>query len=356
MLISIAVFAISLAVLILIHEFGHFLMGKLTGVEVEEFGIGYPPRLFGKKIGKTLYSINAIPAGGFVRFKGDIENPERGKGSLISAPLTTRILIVVAGIIMNIVLGWLILVIGFNIGLPQTVLGSERGSSGKIIREIVVTETKKESPAYLAGLSQGDIIIGAGSHLFSTGEDLKEFTAQHKGETVSLKIKRYGKIQIVPVKLAQKAPYLGVWYLEVERVKTAFKDSLILATKETINVLKAVVVGIGQIFKTLVAERRVPEGVAGPVGIWFLFKTAVKMGTGYVLELIALISLNLAILNFIPFPGLDGGRFLFLALEGIRRKKLRTEIENAIHLVGFIILILLFLAITYRDILQNIVK
>lgn len=347
LVITIIAFILILGILIFVHEFGHFISAKLCGVKVEEFGFGFPPKIFRIKRGETYYSINWIPLGGFVKLLGE-EDKNKDPRSFFMQPIWKRLLIIVSGVIMNFIFAIFILTIGFSVGMtpivsePSTLGGSQQ-------TEIIIAGTTKDSPAEKAGLESGDIVTG-----FNSVEDFQNFTKSHKNEEITLSIKRDHKPTSVNVKLSEDAEApLGVALAQATLVKLppfqAFKAGVIEAGKTSTAIFKF----LYNFFHDLFTGKKVSDQVAGPVGIFTITKQAVGLGIGYVLQFMALLSVNLGIMNILPFPALDGGKAVFLLAEAIRGKKIvKVELENLIHWIGFIILIALVILITYNDIVR----
>lgn len=349
MILTILIFIAILVILILIHEFGHFAVAKLSGVKVKEFAFGFPPRLFSVVKGGTRYSLNAIPLGGYVSLLGEDEAVKE-KGSYYSAKLWQKIAIVGTGVVMNFLLGILVLAIGFTIGMTPLV-SDPAALSGQKVSQVMIVEVVPESPAAKVGLSSGDILDG-----FSSPTDLQQFTKTHAGQKVQLTIIKNNLKETREVTLGQTDAPLGVGVVTITKVKQPFFTALKTATIEVGKSVGAVFAALWLIIRSVFTTGTAGEAgqaVVGPVGIFNFTSEALKIGWIYILQLLAILSINLAIINILPFPALDGGKIFFLALEGIFRKKVvRQEIENLIHTIGFIILILLILAITFRDIIR----
>lgn len=331
------------------------MAAKRAGIKVEEFAFGFPPRLYAKKKGETVYAINAIPLGGYVRLYGEDGKHTSDPKSFYAKSIWTRFLVIVAGVFMNVVLGWFLFSIGYCFGLPVTSMSVDQIPGATVTSEIVVADTLENSAAQAAGFSKGDIILGANGETFEKPEELSEFTKANAGQKITLKIKRYGATKEVPITLSgdEEAP-LGVSILESEKVKVPIWRAPIVAAQETINLIVLIFTTIGGFFMTLFTTGKADEAAGvGPVGIWFIFGTATKLGFLYIVQLAALISINLAVLNILPFPALDGGRLLFLVIEMIRRKRVTPRIEGIVHAIGFAVLIGLMLLITFRDIMRT---
>lgn len=349
MFLTIVIFVAILVVLILIHEFGHFIVAKLNGVKVEEFAFGFPPRLFSKKYHGTRYSFNLIPLGGYVSLLGENEAVKE-RGSYYSKKVWQKISIVLMGVLMNFILAIIVLTIGFSVGMTPlvsdpTTLGGQKSS------EVMVVEVVPQSAASQIGLEAGNVLKG-----FSTPEDLQKFTKSHAGQTVTLEVIKNRETQNLPVTLASSEAPLGVGVVSIAKVKQPVYRAIVTAVVEVGKSIAVVFVVLWDIVRSIFTTGKTGEagaGVVGPVGIYNFTASALKIGWIYILQLLAILSINLGIINILPFPALDGGKILFLGLEGIFRKKVvRQEIENLIHTIGFILLIVLMLAIVFRDILR----
>lgn len=348
LLLTIIAFIIIFGLLIFVHEFGHFITAKLSGIKVEEFGFGFPPKIFSIKRGETSYSLNWIPMGGFVRMLGE-EEASKNPRSFGMQSVGKRILVIVSGVIMNFILAILVLTIGFSIGMTP-IVSDPSTLGGKQTNQIIIVAVNKDSAAQKAGILQGDIVEG-----FKTVEELQKFTSSQKNKEVNLKILHDYQAKDVNVKLSDSdtAP-LGVSLAQATKVKLSVWKSFKLAIIETGKTIAAIFKFLYNFFHDLfVGKKGVTEQVAGPVGIFTITKQAVRLGLAYVLQFVALLSINLGIMNILPLPALDGGRAAFLIAEAIRGKKvLKMELENLIHWIGFFILIALVVLITYNDIMR----
>lgn len=355
MVLSIIVFILVLGLLIFIHELGHFIAAKRAGIKVEEFAFGFPPRIFAKKISGTVYAINAIPLGGYVKLYGEEGKHVSDPRSFYAKPLGARFLVIIAGVFMSLIFGWFVFSIGYTIGLPVTATDPDKIPGAVTYSEVVVAEAIEGSPAQEAEISRGDIILGANDRLFLKPEELSEFTKENAGTQVTFLVKRYGLTKKIPITLSEdEETPLGVSILEAKKVKVPFWLAPIVAAKEVIALIVLICVAIAKFIASLfVAGKATEEAVVGPVGIWFIFKAATKLGLAYVIQLTALISVNLAVLNILPFPALDGGRLVFWVIEAVRKKRVTPRIEGVVHAIGFVLLIGLILLITFRDIIRG---
>lgn len=333
---------IGLSVLVLIHEFGHFLAAKQEGLLVEEFGFGFPPRIFSVKKGETRYSFNWLPFGGFVKIYG-----EKGEGdkstrldsvdprrSFAHQTFWKKFVIIGAGISINFIFGWLLMSLVFMVGARQA---------------LVVAQIQPGSPAETVLLVAGDEVVG-----FQTADEFVAYTGAHRGEQITLRIANAGVGRSVIVTprsevVAGEGP-LGAAVVEAGFARLGFFQSLWRGLTVSIESMGEIFKAFASLIGNLFAHATVPENVVGPVGIFGVAGQLGDLGFIYVVQLIAMISLNLAVLNFIPFPALDGGRLLFLLIEKIKGSPINAKREMWANGISFIFLVLLMLIITGRDI------
>lgn len=340
-MITILAFIGLLAVLILSHELGHFIAAKLSRIKVLEFGFGFPPRLFSIKRGETVYSLNLLPFGGFVRLLGE-EDPSL-PGSLASKSIVTRFVVLSAGSIMNILVP--VVLFSLSFAIPHNIM----------IEKVMVQEVAPSSPAYDAGMESGDIILKINDRPIENRSDVGYFIRLNLGsETTILHQKLDHSQKEVKVK-PRWSPPPGQGPIGI--VITGADSTVV---RQSYPVWKAIPSGVGHSWEILVLFRNeimswfirgtLPQ-LIGPVGIAQMTGEIAKAGISPLMEFAALISLNLAIINLFPFPALDGGRLIFVALEWLRRgKRISPKKEGLVHLIGFILLILVILAVTYQDI------
>ncbi|MDD5127529.1 MAG: M50 family metallopeptidase [Dehalococcoidales bacterium] len=342
MLLTIVVGLLVLSVLIIAHELGHFLFAKATGVWVEEFGIGFPPRVFGIRRGETVYSLNAIPFGGFNKISGEVD-PSAPR-SLASKSAMVRIIVIGGGILMNLLLPVVLLSLAFMV--PHDIV---RG-------DIIVQQVAPGSPAERAGIQPGDVLTAVNGKALNNGNDLSRFVQQHLGEKITITLKRSS--------VAREVSMVPRW-----RPPEGQGPIGTLSRTENTNVIRqslpfwhAVPIGVTSLWETLVLYKNgiigmivgtTPVVMMGPVGIVQVTGEVAQSGAGPVLELAAFISIAIAITQLLPFPALDGGRILFILLEVVRGgKRVSPKLEGKIHAIGFAILFALMLAITFQDILR----
>ncbi len=338
-----------LGILIFCHEAGHFLAARLFGVKVEEFAFGFPPTLWKKKKGETEYKINLIPLGGYVRLLGE-EDKVKDPRSYSNLKGRKKIIIITAGVVVNIALAWFLFALGYMFGMSPVALSPE-SLGGEKTGQIIVVAVEPGSAAEKAGITEGDIING-----FKSMEEFAQFTAQHRGQDVTLSIDGATGAHNVTAQLShdEEAP-LGVGLGGAgTKVKLGFFSAFVAATQEICAFTKLIASFLWKIITSLFGPEKVGDSVkdvTGPVGIFTLTGQAVKMGGIFILQWIAILSLNFGLINILPFPALDGGKAIFIMLDGIaRRKVIKEEVEGLIHMIGFILLIILILAITYKDI------
>jgi len=417
---TIIAFILILALLVLVHEFGHFIAAKKNGIYVEEFGFGYPPRLFGIKIGETLYSLNLIPVGGFVKLYGEEYYQLKGK---INTSLKTRAFayktplaktsVIIAGVIGNFLLGWLLISYLFTQGVPTPT------------NKIIIESVTKNSPAAFAGVKPNDIIleistkkgfpqndqsykVKVGDYLWKIAQEkyndgyyayqiakankitnpsiiqpdqiiilplvqeinedsgvkysLKttdDFIYQMKnygGKEIYLTIQRNGKneqIKITPRKNPPKGQGpLGVVITSFAERRYVWYKAPFYGLIEAFFITKKIIVELIKTLFLLVTFQKPKVDVTGPIGIAQFAGQAIKFGQKAVLELIALLSLNLAVINVLPFPALDGGHLVFVFYEWIAKKRVNQKLENYLNLIGFFLLITLAIVISVNDIVK----
>ncbi len=350
---------ISLIGLIILHELGHFILAKKFGVKVEEFGIGYPPRIFGKKFGETLYSINLLPFGAFVRMPGEIEKIEDHR-SFSAQPIGKRILIVLGGVISFWLIAAILLSIVMGIGAPTAISDNDNGALKDV--KVQIAAIIPGSSAEIAGMRIGDTISSIG--LKTKNEKLKirkvkevqEFVQAHRGEEITLTIQRGEKVfdlKLIP----RVSPPEGEGAMGVALIRTAIKiypwwQAPWQGIRETFNLTMAVLEGWIQAIRNII--KGLPSGVQlmGPVGIFNLFTQVANLGVNYFLQFIAMISIYLALFNILPIPTVDGGKLLFLGIEAIRKKAISQKVEQNITAVFFALLIFLMVWITIKDIVR----
>ncbi len=339
---TLILFLLTFTVIIAVHEFGHYWTARLLGMKVLEFAFGFPPRLAAIRHAGIDYSINAIPFGGFVRILGqdDFTIHQAGEGdvgSFTSKPWWAQAIVLAAGVTMNMVLALVVLTIAFATGTTA--------STGDVRVRSVATD----SPAQKAGIQVGDIVRSIDGRQIMTSQ-----AKLHPDREVTLEIERNGR-PLAPITAVPRAEPpegegpLGIGLEEVQGAKTlALPD----AFREAVSLSGQVVVQIAELPGQLLAPRTATGGptVGGPIEIFRITGQVAQSGIPTFLKLVGVLSVNLAVLNIVPFPGLDGGRLFFVLLRGIFRVRLSPQAEAAIHAVGFVLLLLLLVVVSIADI------
>ena len=347
----------SLIALMIIHEFGHFIIAKKFGVKVEEFGIGYPPRIYGKKFGDTIYSVNLIPLGAFVRIYGE-EGGVDDYRSFANLAIWKRILIVLGGVLAF----WAASIIIFSVvfGIGATVPVGDQDIAGFSNPQVKVLSVVPGTPGAEAGLKQGDVVTGLSSQEDTIAvdkiTDFQEFTQQHKGEPVIISLERNGEKNAVIVTPRVDHPEnQGPVGVALERTATLIEkapwyQAPIKGLMYTGQVTWQAVVGIYTVFANMFTGKGVPAGaeLAGPVGITIFLARAADYGPGFFLYFIGSISVFIALFNLFPIPALDGGKFVFLLIEKFRGRPVSVKVEQTLSIICFIILITLSIFVTIR--------
>ena len=345
---DIVIFIVALSILVLVHEFGHFFAAKVTGVKVEEFGLGLPPKIVSKKFAGTEWSLNLLPIGGFCRLYGE-EGDGKGKDAFNHKNPWQKALIVLGGVIMNLVLA----VVIFSV--VYTVMGVPVNTPRVKVLEIV-----KNSPAEKAGLKIDEQVEKVDGTTVKTAEELTEEVGKYKGKTVELLIKdKKGNERTVKVEVRANPPAgegsMGVaisntemekipWYRLDMGVEAGFKEAYYWG--------KIIADGVFSMVGGLLTGK-VPQGVTGPIGIYEATSSIKKnQGMLAVIHFFGIVSVNLAVVNVLPFPALDGGRIIFVLYELITRKKANQKFEQTVNNVGMLILLSLILIVTAGDVLR----
>lgn len=359
---SIILFFAILAVLVLVHEFGHFFAAKRFGVRVDEFGLGFPPRIWSKKVGETVYSINAIPFGGFVKIFGENPDEESINGvqkgrSFVHIAKWKQVVVLGAGVFMNVVFAWLLFSIAYVSGMTTIVSGTD----AKYIQDshVVILATLPDSPAEKAGFVPGDQIkafaVNGATTTAPSVEQVQAAVKASRGKAVSFEVERVGEktlFSVIPEKTSADAYAIGVSMDQAGKVVLPVHLAIWEGGKLTLNMFKGIALNLYTLAHDAILGKADLSQVSGPVGIARLVGDAGKLGVVYLLSFTAFISLNLAVLNLVPFPALDGGRILFVIIEAIKRSPIKPIIANWTNTIGFGILILLMLFVTYRDIVK----
>ncbi len=356
--------------LVVVHEWGHFIMARRGGVDVEEFGVGFPPKAktLARKNG-TEYTLNWLPLGGFVRLKGE-HDADTTPGSYGAAPLSTKIKIMTAGVGMNLLVAYLMLILLALIGMPKLIDNQFTVQSNETLirQDLFAGYIEPDSPAAKAGLQSHDILASIGpvdgpQHTTKVLEQFPDTTKQYAGQTVELQYRRNGELQRTNVQLRTAAEveaskntsepkgYLGVAPGQYEVSRYTWSAPVVaggLIKQFTELTFKGLGTALFNLFKG--DTKKASEQVSGPVGVYVILQQGSDLGIQFVLMIIAVISLSLAIMNVLPIPALDGGRLFVTLLFRAIKKPLTKNTEDTIHGSGFALLMLLFVLITIVDV------
>lgn len=361
MFFTVIIFLLILSLLVLIHELGHFIVAKLLNIKVEEFGFGFPPRALSFRRGETLYSINWLPIGGFVKLYGEDEaggakiaapnsidaDAKDVHRAFFARPVWQRALVVVAGVVMNFALAVTLISILYSVvGIATPV------------DKVQVDNIVKNAPADKAGLKTGDTIIAINGQQIKNVQEVIDTTRKSLGTPVNLDV-RTSKGVIEALVLTPRKTYpadqgpMGVAISQTTIIKKyPWYEAPVVGTKQALQESWLIASGLGSLVGQLITKGAVPQDVAGPVGIAQLTGRVVQIGPAAVLSFIALLSLNLAIINVLPIPALDGGRLFFILFEAITRRKVNSTFESYAHTIGMIVLLALIALITLHDLIR----
>lgn len=367
---TIIIFIIILGVIVLVHELGHFLAARHYGLKPKEFGIGFKPRAFGvykstsgkwktvkggaevKDAADTIYSLNWLPLGGFVDLAEDEVRPNDPNHFSSRGPWP-RSVILLAGVTMNFLLAIVLLSFGFMAGAPQAIV--DLPASAKVEnRQIQIAEVYEGSPAEQAGLAVGDSILSINNVLFGSSGDLSSYVAGRENQVLDYQIERAGEKMEFEIKTEVRPESgkngAGISIVEIGTVSYPVYLAFWEGLKSTLYMIGAILSAFGGMIKSLLTGQGLGAEIAGPVGIAVLTGQVAQLGFNYIIQFAAILSINLGIINALPFPALDGGRVLFILLELIKGRPVKREVEGAIHYLGFALLMLLVLVVTFQDI------
>lgn len=357
-MLTVIIFIAVISILIFVHELGHFVVAKRAGMRVDEFGFGFPPLLWGFTKGETRYSINWIPFGGFVKIYGEDGDDRSQPRSFGSKSFSARMAVVLAGVVMNFIFASVLLGFGNIVGLRIGLISDAEIQSARDIK-VQIISVAQNSPAETAGLKLLDEIKGFRSaeepFIATTNpQEVKSIVDEHLGRSLTIIVARGGDIIEKEVSLRKNPPAgegsLGIsmaltgvvsypWYVAIWK---GFSDAAVLSYNTAY--------GFAIMFKNLVVNRSLGVDISGPIGIATLTGQAARIGFSYLVQFVAMISVNLAVLNAIPFPALDGGRAFMLIIEKLKGSPINKKFEAVINTAGFFLLIGLMLLITARDI------
>lgn len=342
---TVLIFLVVIVLLVVSHELGHFFAAKFFGIRVDEFGIGIPPKIFGVQRGETLYTLNALPFGGFVRIFGeesDVDDPR----SFSAKGFWPRTFIVAAGVIANLVVAYVIFSFIAWYGTPRY--------------SVMIGDVAPGSPAAIAEFHKGDIVksFDATTDSHFTIEDFQAYINNTRGKEISITLEREGAERVVRIVPRVSPPAgegalgVGLGLKESGVDRSPWYRAPIDGAVVTANTLSEFIKGLWFFFQQLFTKGQAPGQVVGPVGIAVIAGDSFRAGARFFLNLIALLSLNLALINILPIPALDGGRILFFVIEKITGRSIPARIANAIHSVFLLLLLGLLFWVTYQDILH----
>lgn len=370
-MLTILIFVIILGLLVFVHELGHFLVARWNGIRVDEFGFGFPPRLFGvtknaegkyelvwgsKEMpsGQTVYSLNWIPLGGFVKIAGEDGHDTTDPTSFAGKSAWTRIRVLAAGVFMNFLFAWFLISVVFMLGLPQPIEPADHGKFADA--KIQVLAVGKGTPAETMGLSMGDAIVSINGEAITTLEQVTQVISSHKGQSITVVVDRFGKPLTLSGTPRTEYPAtegaLGISFSETAVVSYPWYEAIYRGAIATYDITLAILGAFGMMIASLFGGVKTALDVTGPVGIVYLTKQMSDLGLPYLLQFAALLSINLGIINILPIPALDGGRILFILIEKLKGSPVSHRVEGMIHQVGFILLLVLMLLVTVRDFAQ----
>ncbi len=367
------IFIIVLAILILVHEFGHFITAKKLKIRVDEFGLGFPPKLWGKKFGETVYTLNWIPFGGFVKIFGENPDEESISGpdsarSFYNKPKWAQAIVLAGGVFFNFVFAWILIAIcfiaGANVGRDDFSKYENRFSD----ENVSIVSISDAMPAREAGLKLGDYILAIKTVdaknpsdfiNVKSSRDVMATIASSSGKDLVFKVLRNSNEEVATVTpkkgliVSDKDRYaVGIAMSDAATLSLPIHLALYESAKYTLILIKDTATGLYGFFSQIFVGKADFSTVSGPVGIAGMVGDAARSGFVKLFLFTAIISINLGVINLAPFPALDGGRLLFLAIEAISRKKIPVKVANAVNGIGFIILLALMLVITYRDVIK----
>jgi regulator of sigma E protease len=361
-MLTVVVFIIILGVLVFVHELGHFVVARINGIKADEFGLGFPPRALGivkAEDGKwkfvrgneeivsknTIYSLNWFPIGGFVKIKGEDGEGKNEANSFASKFAWQRIAVLVAGVLMNFFFAWILLSTTFMLGTYQDVTGEHVAGA-----KILIQGIEDKSPAQQMGLKIGDVLLAGANGSFATVEDVQNYVKVNKGKEIPLQIQRgNSKLQLRGIPREQTGTgqgALGISGLgEVITTKFSFFEALWKGLTEIGTIMLMML----EVLRKLFTGNKSGLAVTGIVGIASYTGQIIPLGFSFLLRFAAILSVNLGIVNILPFPALDGGRVLFVLIEKIKGSPVSQKIEQGFHTVGFFALITLMVVVTYFD-------
>lgn len=372
-MLTILIFILVLGVLVFVHELGHFAVARFHGIKADEFGFGFPPRMFGvvkdDVTGKyrfvrgnaevvsenTVYSLNWIPLGGFVKIKGEDRNAPLGADSFASRSAWTRIKVLGAGVFMNFLLAWFLFSIVLMLGFPEQVDPENRAKyTGPT--SVQILQVQPETPAADIGLKAGDVILALDGTPVTTLNFVSDYIRNHRGTAIAIELRRGSEELTLSGTPRINAPEgegaLGISFSETAIVQYPWYQAIRLGFEQTYVKTAEILGALGGMVVSIFTGAETKVDIAGPVGIVSLTKEMTDLGLAYLLYFAAILSINLGIINILPIPALDGGRILFVLIEKIKGSPVSVNVEGYVHQIGFILLIALMILVTLNDIVR----
>lgn len=355
------IFIIVLAILIFVHELGHFVTARAAGIRVDAFKIGFGPRLFHWTRGGTEYGVNLIPFGGFVKIHGENPDEEAVSGpdaarSFVNKPRWKQVMVLVAGVTFNFLFAWLLYSGAFMSGVTATTDGFEKYADQFTNERVMITYIEKGSPAEKAGIKEGDVLVlEAGPNPI---EKVQQKINENGTKPLTLEVRRplpsgLQKIEVTPVTGLVEGKYaIGIAMQNVGDLRLPFFTAIWEGLHYTLVMIRETAVGLYTFIANIFQGTANFSDVAGPIGIAGIVGNAAQLGFTYLVMITALISINLGVINLIPFPALDGGRTLFVLIEGVIRRRISMKFTNIVNTVGFVLLMLLMVVVTYKDVVK----
>ncbi len=358
MILTVLLFVLILSVLVFVHELGHFLVARACGMHVEEFGFGFPPRAAGFRMkgGETIYSVNWIPIGGFVRIKGENGNNKNDHDSFSSKKSWQRFLVLIAGVTMNFFLAIVLFSIGFLVGLPS-VIDRELPTQARVRESrLQIMEVVHESPAARSGIESGDSIVSLDGKSIEDADQARTYLVEHGGTGVDVLIEKENKTQqtfhVVSEALKGTATVgIGVAFVRTGLVSYPFYLALPHGFLATVQMTSDILQSFSGLIVSVFSGNNVSASLSGPVGIAVMTGQVAAMGLVYLLQFAAILSINLGVINVLPFPALDGGRIFFLIIEKLRGRAVNERFEIAVNNLGFLMLMALVMFVTVKDVM-----
>lgn len=365
---TVIIFLVILSVLVVAHEWGHFVAARKSGMRVFEFGIGFPPRAVGfykdpatgkwVRVGKpkegeeyptTVYSLNWLPLGGFCKIKGENGEQANDPDSFGHHKAWKRVTVLVAGVVMNVLLAAVIFSVGFTVGIPTDVSGGiPQGAIIVGVPSVVIQEVVKGSAAEEAKLQFGDAILAVDDSAAGGAEAFSDYVRRHTEQELVLRVKRGDEEFTVK---ATPRPILGIVLADAAIIRYPWYRALPEGFAAAGTSLMGIFISLYILLKQLILGQGLAFEVSGPVGIASIVGASARLGFQYLLHVTAMISLSLAAMNILPIPALDGGRVLFILIEKIIRRPVPMKYEQTAHTIGFVLLMILIVIVTGRDIL-----